>query len=151
MRPVYILGVAFSLLLLIPSSGWTEIPNLTRDALEKSASCCFEGVVQNIYERTEREQNYEYRHRVAEIAVRRVIKGTDIAAGDRVFVRYWRRAWIGSGPPPPSHSGHRSLPEKLDTVEVYVQGDRRKGYDVISPNGFFQVTHPKPIANPSRP
>ena len=63
-----------------------------------------------------------------------------IVAGDRIFVRYWRKRWIGDGNPAPDHYGHWDIPSANDAVVVYVKGTRKAGFDVLSPNGFYAVT-----------
>lgn len=118
-----------------------EIPKQSREELSESASHALVGKVVRTYERQERDQHdFEYTYGVAEISVDSVGKGSEIASSDRVFVRYWRKKWIGTGDPPPDHYGHWSIPNATDTVVAYVKGDRKTGFEVLSPNGFFEVT-----------
>jgi hypothetical protein len=132
----------------VPSAR-AEIPNQSQEQLGASASHVLKGVVERTYEQKERRGDFEYTHCVAEIAVAQAEKGTEIAAGDRVFVRYWRKRWLAGGNPPPDHYGHRSVPDKSDSVEVYVKGNRKSGFDVVSPNGFFKVSKAK-ASDPNR-
>ena len=117
-----------------------EIPKRSQNELQVAASSAVTGVVERTYTHKETKGNFEYTYGVAEIALVRVDKGDDIVAKERVFVRYWRKKWIGSGNPPPDHYGHWDIPEKGDMAEIYVKGDRKTGFDVLSPNGFFKVT-----------
>ncbi len=126
-------------LLLIANVACGEIPKLSREELLSDASAAFTGKVVETYERVRKSETYEETSGVAEIAVERVEKGSDIAVGDRVFVRYWHKRWIGQGPPPPDHYGHWDIPTQGDVATIYVRGDRKTGFDVLSPNGFFEV------------
>jgi hypothetical protein len=150
MKTLIALGAMLVLFLIWTGTGYSDIPNKSRDALTEGASHAIVGEVLNVFNRTEREQNLEYHYGIAEIAVRGVTKGTDIKVDDRVFVRYWRSRWLGSGSPPPSHYGHRDVPARTDVVEVYLEGDRRTGYDVMSPNGFFRIEKGKPAPRPAK-
>ncbi|MDQ3333291.1 MAG: hypothetical protein M3552_22035 [Planctomycetota bacterium] len=124
---------------LAVSSAFAEIPKLSQDELREDASEAFSGEVVETYERTKKSAKYERTYGVAEIAVESVEKGSEVAVGDRVFVRYWGKRWVGAGDPPPDHYGHWNVPSKTDSVVVYVKGDRKTGYDVLSPNGFYAV------------
>jgi hypothetical protein len=126
-------------LLLIANVACGEIPKLSREELLSDASAAFTGKVVETYERVRKSETYEETSGVAEIAVERIEKGSDIAVGDRAFVRYWHKRWIGQGPSPPDHYGHWNIPSQGDVVSIFVRGDRKKGFDVLSPNGFFEV------------
>lgn len=138
--PLVILALAASLVVVTYAEA--EIPNKSLQELRASASHALAGTVQRTYEQKEKRGDFEYTYGVAEVAVERVGKGADFIAGDRVFVRYWRKKWIGSGNPPPEHYGHRNIPEKAGSAEIYVKGDRKTGFDVLSPNGFFKIVQP---------
>lgn len=120
-----------------------EIPKLSKEALQKSASHILTGTVERTYEHKEERGGFVYTYGVAEIAVERVAKGADVVANDRVYVRYWRKKAIGNGIPLADHYGHWDIPLKTDSAEIYVKGDRKTGFDVLSPNGFFKVTQLK--------
>ena len=140
--------VALAVALVVVTSASAEIPNQSKHDLHADATHALVGTVQRTYERKEQQGNFEYTYCVAEVAVERVDKGTDVAARDRVFVRYWRKKWTGEGRGLPDHYGHRNIPGSGDAVEVYVKGDRKTGFDVLSPNGFFAVTKAKAPAAP---
>lgn len=151
MKPSYVFPVpplALAATLVATTFATAEIPNQSKPDLHAEASHVLAGTVRQTYERKEQRGHFEYTHCVAEIAVERVDKGTGVAAGDRVFVRYWRKKWTGEGHALPDHYGHRNVPGGGDSVEVYVGGDRKTGFDVVSPNGFFAVTKAKPPAAP---
>ena len=123
-----------------------EIAEQSKEELKTSASHILTGTVVRTYERKEMRGGIEYTYSVAEVAVGHVHKGADVVADDRVYVRYWRKKWIGSGNPPPDHYGHWNIPVSGDTAEIYVKGDRKTGFDVLSPNGFFKATKAKSSA-----
>ena len=117
-----------------------EIPKRSEPQLNRTASHVFVGTVVETYERQRKTGNrFEHTYGIAEIRVKAVEKGTDLALGNRVFVRYWRKRWIGDGPPPTGHSGHWNIPAAGNTVRVFVRGNPKSGFDVLSPNGFFSV------------
>ncbi len=114
--------------------------NRSRGDLLTEATQVFEGRVERLYHASpEKEGSFEFTHSVAEMTVARVEKGTELRAGDRVFVRHWHKRWIGKGQLPPDHYGHRTVPAVKQTVVVFVSGTRQTGYDVLSPNGYFEV------------
>ena len=68
------------------------------------------------------------------------LKGEDIEVGDHVFARFWRKAWLGPAVlTPPGTYGFRPVPSLGDSVGVYLQGDRKAGFEVLHPNGFFEI------------
>lgn len=112
--------------------------------LDASASHVVSGAVHHQYVRKERKGMYEHRHIVAELTVNKVNKGDDIQVGDRIFVRYWSKAWLGpADQPEPGSYGFHPSPKPGDSTLVYLKGDRKKGYEVLHPNGFFNVTKPQ--------
>lgn len=122
-----------------------EIPRKSKEDLHESASHAFTGTVKRTYERTEKREHSKYIYGVAEIIVERVDKGKEIIVKDHIFVHYWEDVWDNEGGNrAPGHYGHWDVPGEGDLVEVFVVGDRTTGFDVISPNGFFQTTKAKP-------
>jgi len=117
-----------------------EIPKMSKEELQKFASHALVGTIEQTYERKETRRDYEYVYGVAEVNVDRVSQGEEIEEGDRVFVRYWKKRWTGPGNPSPGHYGHWNIPDSSDKAEIYIKGDRKTGYDVLSPNGFFKLT-----------
>ena len=87
-----------------------EKVEMTADELKATATHVVKGDVVAIYQRTATDMEWKYTHYVAEVRVGATEKGDGLKAGDLVYVRYWHRAWVGDGLPPPSTSGHRGLP-----------------------------------------
>ena len=146
-----IVSVALAASLLAMSYARAEIPKQSKEKLQALASHALTGTIERVYEHKEKRGDYEFTHGVAEVAVERVDKGTDVVANDRVFVRFWRQKWIGEGNSPPGHSGHWNIPARTDTAEIYVKGDRKTGFDVLSPNGFFKITRLKTVETKPSP
>ncbi|NND96094.1 MAG: hypothetical protein HKN47_02055 [Pirellulaceae bacterium] len=130
--------VAFSALQCV-----AEIPKVPESKLAETCSHAFNGEVVQVYTKVKQTSaNFEHTYGIAEIDVRDVKKGVEIEAGYRAYVRFWRKRWVGTGKPQPDHYGHWNIPSQGDRVTVYVKGDRRNGFDVMSPNGFFEVQSP---------
>ncbi|MGI9441890.1 MAG: hypothetical protein ACR2N1_05455 [Rubripirellula sp.] len=122
---------------LSPSVTVATSPPLSGKELKSLSSHVFAGVVLQTYVRTEQQGNYLYEYGVAEVDVTRVDKGSDIAVTDRAFVKYWKRAWTGDKQnAPPDDYGQLKIPRKGDTVQIFVTGDRKTGFEALSPNGF---------------
>ena len=119
-----------------------EIPKRTSEALHAEASLVVAGVVCRTYEHDETHKHIVHTYGVAEIIVKTVIKGERVENGDRLFVRYWRDTKVDPKMIAPGHYGHWNVPSKGDTVVVYSKGGRKDGYDVLSPNGFYEVLKP---------
>lgn len=135
-----IASLAMAHLSVVFNNASAELVDQSKEKLQASASHILLGTVERTYERKEQRDGFEYTYMVAEISVERVEKGADVVANDRVFVRYWRKEWLGNGNPPTDHFGHRGIPTNKETAEIYVRGDRKTGFDVLSPNGFFKIT-----------
>ncbi len=120
-----------------------EIPKQTESKLAERCSHAFEGVVVQIYTTVKQTSaDFEHTYGIAEVDVRDVNKGDEMEPGDRVYVRFWRKRWVGIGKAEPDHYGHWNIPSQGDRVRVYVKGDGKAGFDVMSPNGFFEVQPP---------
>ena len=115
-------------------------PPQSKADLIASASHVATGVVIARYKRTEKKENYDYTYSILEIAVKNAVKGSDIEPKDRIFVRCWQRSWAGKGIPDPGIHGQDRIPLKRDTVEAYLKGNRKSGFDVLEPNGFLNFT-----------
>lgn len=111
-----------------------EIVPRSPDELREGASHIATGKVRLIATEVVRDSNWERTAGVVEIQVTRLEKGEGIEAGDCVYARFWREAWIGKGNPPPFGSGHR-LPRKGDMVRAFLNKNDG-GYDALLPNGF---------------
>ena len=133
-------AAAVTLALLMASDCSAEIPKASAEELHAECSHAIAGnVVRTYTTRVQTSKNFEHTYGVAELIVEKVDKGQQITAGDRVYFRYWKKRWTGDGGPAPDHYGHWDGPKADDRVFVYVKGDRKTGYDVLSPNGFFRT------------
>lgn len=141
--------VMWCVLMLAGMTGWWSVAlaervNRPREELLREATQAFTGRVERFYHAEPvKVGEFEFTHSVAEMTVSRVDKGADLLPGDRVFVRHWRKRWVGRGLPPPDHYGHRTVPAEKQSVVVFVSGSRDTGYDVLSPNGYFEVVKAK--------
>jgi hypothetical protein len=121
--------------------------DMSPDALRNTATDVIVGKVLAIYERVENTPQWRYTRYIAETQILTVEKGESLKTGDLVYARYWRAAWQGSGPVPPSTSGHRGLPVVNDSMRIYLArnaydgfGDTHDGgYTVIGANGFEKL------------
>lgn len=134
---IVLVALAFSLTSCLAAQA--EIPKKSQEKLAAEASHQLSGTIIRTYEQKEKRGGFEYTHGVAEVSVQAVGKGADIEKGDRIFVRYWKKRWTKNGNPPPDHYGHWNIPKESDQAEIYVKGDRKNGFDVLSPNGFFEL------------
>jgi hypothetical protein len=132
-------------------AAFAEKANLSPQRLRDTATHVIRGRVTAVYTRTETDGNWRYTRYVAAVQVEECEKGDGIQQGDLVYVRYWRRGWIGSGHAPASTSGHRGLPAEEDSVRVYLargayngfnSGSQDGGFDVIGANGFQKLAAP---------
>lgn len=132
------------LTLLVSLNQWSPAaaPPQSEADLLASTSHIIRGVVVSRYHRNEKKEKYDYTYSILEIEVAAIAKGAGIEAKDRVFVRCWQRVWAGQGPANPGIHGQDSIPVRGDTVQVYLKGDRKLGFDVIEPNGFLKITRP---------
>ena len=83
--------------------------------------------------------DWKYTRFVAEIRVDECEKGDGVKKGELVYVRYYRRAWVGAGEQPPSSSGHTGLPAAGDAVRVYLARNAYDGFTPDNTDGGFNV------------
>lgn len=128
-----------------------EKVNLTPEQLRQTATHVVTGKVSASYQRIEKAGDWNYTKYVAEVRVDQCEKGDGIDKNELLYVRYWTKAWVGRGPPPPDTSGHRGLPRDGQTIRVYLArnaydgfGDTKDGgFNVIGANGFEEWTPPE--------
>jgi hypothetical protein len=136
-RNPWLLAVAASVVLVCAVRA--EKVNMSPEQLRKTATHVVTGQVTAVYARTETEGDWKYTRYVAEVRVGECEKGDGVKKGDLVYVRYWRRTWVGKGRVPPSSGGHRGLPSAGESIRVYLA---RNAYDGFTPNnkdGGFNV------------
>lgn len=121
-------------LLVSPLAIHAEVGNRTPEQLRNTASTIITGTVQQIYDVVEVSNGFETIDRVAEISVQSTDKGE--ADAPLAYVRYWSRRWIAKTAAPATGYGHRGVPAKGDTVQVFLTRGEDGGLDVIYPNGF---------------
>ncbi len=143
-RDVVLCGL---LLILMVGAARAEKAPLSPEELRETATHVVVGEVEQIFARQENANDYEYTRYVAEVRVEKSEKGDGLKAGELMYVRYWRRRWVGPGDPPVGTSGHRGLPSEGQAVRVHAV---RNGYDgfgrtndggfnVIGTNGFEAI------------
>ena len=128
-----------------------EKVDLTPAQLLETATHVMTGKVKAIFSRVEVNEDYEYRHYVAEVAVEGIEKGKGLKKTQLVYVRYLMMGYVGDGFPPPGSSGHRGLPAVGETRRIYLKlnGDDG-GYDVVFPNGFETIQKAKTVPEKAR-
>jgi hypothetical protein len=162
MRILIYLAVLLALLSL--GSLWAfaapvEKVDMTPEQLQKTATHVVVGEVKQIWTREESDSNWKTTHYCAELAVSAVEKGEGIEPRGVVYLRYWRRQWVGSGPIPPSTNGHRGLPEAGSDVRVYLARNsydgfgstKDGGFNVIGANGFAAAASSESNKSPGVP
>ena len=127
------------LLLLVALPALAEKANMPPEALARTATHIVTGKVQAVYTRTAVEGDWRVTRHVAEVKVAAVGKGEGVAAGDLLYVRYWRRTWNGGGTPPTDTSGHRGLPEEGETLRIYLARNAYDGFTKDNDDGGFNV------------
>ena len=127
----------------LASAVWAIGPQWTPKQLREIATHIVTGKADAIYERTEKKGDWAYTYYIAEIRGEDSEKGEGIEKGDLLYARYWRRAWIGDGPVPPSGMGHRGRPAEGDSFRAYLKRDAQNNkngiFKVVGPNGFEKL------------
>jgi hypothetical protein len=140
---------ALGLAQVVSGKAPAEIPNLSAEELSEAAAAIVTGKISRIYTRTQTRGDYEYTHSLAEIVLDEVRQGQDLRSGDRLYVRYWRKRYVGTADPETGHYGHRGAPKEGERALVYLKGNRADGYDVLSPNGFARPSSEASIDRPT--
>lgn len=123
---------------------WAEKVDMSPEELRETATHIVVGKAEQIFARTEKAGNYEYTRYVAEVRIAKVEKGDGLKPGELMYVRYWRKRWLGPGNPLPDTSGHRGEPGAGQTLRIYAAKNaydgfgttKDGGYNVIGANGF---------------
>ena len=126
--PTLALALVFST--VVPGSASAAKAPYSPKQLAKIATHIVVGEVQAVYTRTEREGNYEYVRKAAEVRIKTLEKGT--GPEGLVYVRYFDRRWKGRGPMPPGGGSYSPQPKAGGTYRFYLA---RNAYDGWSKNG----------------
>jgi len=139
--------VASAVLLLLACPAPAEKAPYSTEQLESTATHIVVGKVQAIYTCTEREGNYEYVRKVAEVKIDKLEKGK--GPSGVIYVRYFDRHWKGKGLVPPGGGSYWPQPKKGGTYRFYValnaydgwsaEGTKDGGYNVVYVNGVQSV------------
>lgn len=140
-------AVQFCILGAIASYVHAEKVDLTPEQLRETATHIIVGAVVQVYERKETGKDWNTTHYLAEIRTREIEKGDGIKKGDLVYIRYWKRTWVGAGAPPPDTAGYRGLPKSGESLRIYMARNGYDGfgttsdggYNVIGANGFEKL------------
>ena len=126
---------------------WAEKALYSKQQLERIATHVVVGKVQAVYSFTERESQYEYVRKVAEVKVTKLEKGK--GPERLVYVRYFDRHWKGRGLVPPGGGSYGPQPQKGGTYRFYLardaydgwsrDGSQDGGYNVVYVNGVQPV------------
>ncbi len=112
------------------------------------------GRVTKVYEREEQKPKYHWTLYVAEVRVDEVEKGQGVSDRQLIYVRYWRRKWVGEGRVPPGTSGYHPIPVDGQAVRIYLARNSRDGasrenndggFNVLGMDGF-EILEPQPDA-----
>ena len=68
------------------------------------------------------------------IRIQSVLKGKGIKVGQEVIIRAWQPSV--RIPPMPGLQGHDPMPDKGDSVKVYLHKKSENNYTALHPNGF---------------
>jgi hypothetical protein len=104
--------------------------------LRETATHVIVGEIVHVYERKEVDKEWSTTHYVAEVRVKEIEKGGGIEKGGLVYVRYWRRSWVGEGHIPPSTVGHRGAPKSGESLRIYMSRNAYDGFGTTNDGGF---------------
>jgi hypothetical protein len=113
-----------------------EKVDLPLKRLRETATHIIVGTVVQVYERKESDKEWDTTHYLAEIRTKDVEKGDGIKKGDLLYVRYWRRAPVAGRPPQFTTAGHRGLPNRDESLRIYMARNAYDGFGTTSDGGF---------------
>ncbi len=133
------LAFACATLLFAVSAPRLDRPPLPPEALAEEATHIVVGVVEARFSR-ERVSDALGKGTLEdyfafEVHIEKAEKGEGLKAGELVYARAFEVKKAGE-PNASGSSGHRPLPAPGDRVRVYLQKDKRGGFDVVYMNGF---------------
>ncbi len=149
MKTIAILSV-IAVAVTLTSLALAEKVDMPPKGLRECATHIVQGKVVAIYERQETIGEWKYTRYCAEVRITKIEKdsGKDLAVNGLVYVRYWKRSWVGRRDMPPSTSGHRGLPKAGAVLRIYLaknaydgftHENKDGGYNVIGANGFEKL------------
>jgi len=128
------------LLALLATTAWAAKAPLSSEELKKQASHIVSGTVVEVTSHTRKSKVEKawgiHRDRVFRIKLKvtTVSQGTGINAGDEILLTAWQPSM--RIPPLPGLQGHESIPQKGDSVTVYVKGHDGDAFEPLLPNGI---------------
>ena len=121
-------------------------PPLLRPLQHRGATNVIVGTVVKVYTNESTQDHCKVTDYVAEVAVVGVLKGDDVEAKDRIFVRYRYRDCVGSPSfADPAWEGQKGRAAGTP-VQLYLKGNQSSGFRVCEPEGFADpVVRPFPL------
>jgi hypothetical protein len=118
-----------------PCTPWslTEVPQLTPEQLESSATDIVLGVVESRAIDESDGGGYRERRFTFQVRVEETLKG-ELERGAVIPVTAWTRLWVGPGEQPPGSNGHAPLPLDGELARFFLVAES-DGFAVILPNG----------------
>jgi hypothetical protein len=115
---------------------YAEKLDLPPHALRDTATHVIVGAVVQVYERKETDRDWTTTFYLTEVRAKEIEKGEGIKMGDLVYVRYWKRTWVGGSTRPITTNGHRDLPKIGDSLRIYMARNAYDGFGTTSDGGF---------------
>ena len=134
-------------LFVLAANTHAEKAPYSKKKLEEVATHIVVGKVQAIYSHTERDGDYEYVRKAAEVKIEKIEKGK--GPDQLIYVRYFDRNWKGKGLVPPGGGSYYPQPKKGGTYRFYLarnaydgwsgEGTKDGGYNVVYVNGVQPI------------
>jgi hypothetical protein len=140
-KPVYKmttirLAVSVCILVTIACDVYAEKVDLPPQQLRDTATHVIVGAVVQVYERKDTDKDWATTFYLAEIHIKEIEKGEGIKVGELVYVRYWRRTWVGGSTRPLNTAGHRGLPKSGESLRIYLARNAYDGFGTTGDGGF---------------
>jgi hypothetical protein len=122
----------------IVCGAYAEKVDMSPEKLRETATHIILGTVLHIYERSETNDAWATTHYLAEVQVNLVEKGDKISQSGLVYIRYWRRHWLGGKNDLRNldTAGHRGLPKTGKSLRIYLARNAYDGFSVTDDGGF---------------
>ncbi len=128
-----LLSVSLWLTGLTDSIAVAEVPQLTPEQLESSATDIVLGVVESRAIDESDDGGYRERRFTFQVRVEETLKG-ELERGAVIPVTAWTRLWVGPGEQPPGSNGHAPLPLDGELARFFL-GAEDDAFAVVLPNG----------------